>query len=35
MSTRDNKFYLGTQFPEIEIKWINDSSCTLQFPTKD
>jgi len=35
MSTRDIKFYLGTQFPEIEIKWINDSSCTLQFPSKD
>ena len=35
MSTRDIKFYLDTQFPEIEIKWINDSSCTLQFPTKD
>lgn len=24
--------YLGTQFPQIEITWINDSSCTLTFP---
>jgi len=32
MSTRDIKFYLGTQFPQIEIKWINDSSCTVTFP---
>lgn len=31
MSTRDIKFYVGTQFPEVQIKWINDSSCTLTF----
>lgn len=24
--------YLGTQFPQIEIMWINDSSCTVTFP---
>ena len=35
MSTRDIKEYLGTQFPSIEIKWINDSSCTLQFTSKE
>ena len=34
MSTRDIKFYIGTQFPEIDIKWINDSSCTIKFPDK-
>lgn len=31
MSTRDIKLYVGTQFPEVQIKWINDSSCTLIF----
>lgn len=35
MSTRDIKFYVGTQFPEVEIKWINDSSCTLTFQNKE
>lgn len=32
MSTRDIKFYIGTQFPQIDIQWINDSSCTIKFP---
>ena len=31
MSTNDIRNYFGTQFPEIEIKWINDSSCTIKF----
>ena len=31
MSTRDIKMYIGTQFPQIDIKWINDSSCTVTF----
>jgi len=35
MSTRDIKFYIGTQFPTIEIKWINDSSCTIVFTSKE
>ena len=35
MSTRDIKMYVGTQFPHIDIKWINDSSCTLNFPDKE
>ena len=35
MSTRDIKFYIGTQFPQIDIKWINDSSCTIIFPDEE
>ena len=34
MSTKDIKLYIGTQFPEIEIKWINDSSCSVVFPNE-
>lgn len=35
MSTRDIKLYIGTQFPTMEIKWINDSSCTVTFLAKE
>ena len=35
MSTRDIKGYIGTQFPEIDISWINDSSCKIVFPSKE
>ena len=35
MSTRDIKMYIGTQFPQIEIIWINDSSCTVTFPDEE
>ena len=35
MSTGDIKNYFGTQFPEIEIKWINDSSCTIKFTSNE
>ena len=27
--------YIGTQFPQIDINWINDSSCTITFPEKE
>ena len=35
MSTGDIKMYMGTQFPDLLIKWINDSSCTLKFNSKE
>lgn len=35
MSTRDIKFYIGTQFPNIHIQWINDSSCTITFESEE
>lgn len=35
MSTRDIKFYIGTQFPNIQIQWINDSSCTILFESEE
>ena len=35
MSTRDIKLYIGTQFPNIHIQWINDSSCTITFECED
>ena len=35
MSTNDIKEYMSTQFPELDIKWINDSSCTLKFKSKE
>ena len=35
MSTGDLKNYFGTQFPEIDIKWINDSSCTIKFTSNE
>lgn len=34
MSNDDLKIYL-LRYPEVEIKWINDSSCTLQFKSAD
>ena len=35
MSTRDIKLYIGTQFPQIHIQWINDSSCTISFEDEE
>ena len=35
MSHVDIKEYLGVQFPDIEIKWINDSSCTVKFTSDE
>ena len=35
MSTKDIKSYVGTQFPVHEIKWINDSSCTIKLPSAE
>ena len=30
MSTDEIKMYF-MKYPEIEVRWINDSSCTLKF----
>ena len=35
MSNKDIKAYIGTQFPDHEIKWINDSSCTIKLATQE
>ena len=35
MSTGDIRVYIGLQYPNIEINWINDSSCTLKFQTNE
>ena len=35
MSTSNIKMYIGTQFPNVQITWINDSSCTLQFESNE
>ena len=35
MSTADIRNYFGTLFPKTQIKWINDSSCTIQFQSKE
>lgn len=35
MSTHDIRNYVGTLFPKVEIKWINDSSCTLKFESNE
>lgn len=32
MSTQEIKDYF-MRYPDIEVRWINDSSCTLKFPT--
>lgn len=31
MSTGDLKDYMGIQYPDIYVTWINDSSCTIKF----
>ena len=35
MSTNDLQFYMGAQFPNLTINWINDSSCTLKFASNE
>lgn len=35
MSTDDIKDYMGIQFPDLAITWINDSSCTIKFVSKE
>ena len=35
MSNSDINQYIGTQFPEHVIKWINDSSCTIKLPSPE
>ena len=35
MSNKDIQLYIGTQFPNFEIKWINDSSCTLKLQSEE
>jgi hypothetical protein len=35
MSTDDIKDYMGIQFPDIIVTWINDSSCTIKFVSKE
>lgn len=35
MSTGDIKDYMGIQFPDIYVTWINDSSCTIKFDSKE
>ena len=35
MSNKDIQLYIGTQFPDNEIKWINDSSCTIKLPSEE
>lgn len=35
MSTEDIKDYMGVQFPDIIITWINDSSCTIKFVSQE
>lgn len=36
MSTADiEEEYMGGRYPEMMVKWINDSSCVLTFPTKE
>lgn len=35
MSNSDINQYIGTQFPEHTIKWINDSSCTIKLSTAE
>ena len=35
MSNKDINQYIGTQFPNHEIKWINDSSCTIKLATAE
>ena len=34
MSNKDIKYYL-IHFPHVRIKWINDSSCTLNFASPE
>ncbi len=34
MSTKEIKDYF-MRYPDIEVKWINDSSCTLKFPSNE
>ena len=35
MSTGDIKDYMGIQFPDIFVTWINDSSCTIKFDSNE
>jgi len=36
MSNKDiSDIYMGSRYPEMEIKWINDSSCVLAFKTPE
>ena len=35
MSNKDIKNYIGTQFPNFVIQWINDSSCTIKMDTNE
>lgn len=35
MSTENIKEYMGLQFPDLSITWINDSSCTIKFNSAD
>jgi hypothetical protein len=35
MSNKDLSVYVGTRFPDVVIKWINDSSCTLKFESQE
>jgi hypothetical protein len=32
MSTQEIKDYF-MRYPDVQVRWINDSSCTLKFPT--
>lgn len=34
MSTKEIKLHF-MRYPEVEVKWINDSSCTLQFSSHE